>query len=134
VFQAALRYASTAEHSGFDDLWVTEHHSIPYGVNPSALTFAGHLLGRTTRVRVRTAVVLLPQLPPVFVAEQAALLDHLSGGRFDLGVGRGGPVADLLVAGRGFDDWAHGYWPAIDLLRRSWSGSAKADTGLYRFP
>lgn len=134
VLDAALRYADRAEAVGFDDLWVDEHHFIPWGVNPSALTMAAFLLGRTSRLRVGTAVVLLPQLPPVFVAEQAALLDHLSGGRLDLGIGRGGPVVDLPVAGRRFEHWSAGYWPAVDLLLSAWDGSVHADTELYRFP
>ena len=133
VLDAALRYADLAERHGFDDLWVSEHHFTTYGINPSALTLAAHLLGRTS-LRVGTAVTLLPQQSPVFVAEQAALLDHLSDGRFDLGIGRGGPVADLLVAGRTLEHWSQGYWEAVDLLRSAWAGSVETDTDLYRFP
>ena len=62
-------------------------HFIPYGVCPSAVTMSGFLLGRTTRLRVGTAVSLLPLHHPVHLAEQAALLDHLSGRRFCRGVG-----------------------------------------------
>lgn len=130
VLDAALRYAEQAEDAGFDDLWVDEHHFIPYGVNPSATTFAAFLLGRTRHLRVGTAVVLLPQLAPVFVAEQAALLDHLSGGRFDLGIGRGGPSIDLAVAGRTFEHWSQGYWPAVDQLLDAWGGEVADAPGI----
>ncbi|MFP5019917.1 LLM class flavin-dependent oxidoreductase [Pseudonocardia phyllosphaerae] len=125
VLSAALDYARIAEETGFDDLWVSEHHFIDYGITPSAIELAGFLLGRTTAMRVGTAVVLLPQHPEVFVAERAALLDHVSGGRFDLGVGRGGPSADLAVAGRGLEDWKAGVWPAVDRIREAWAGRAE---------
>ena len=73
---------------------MSEHHAIDFGLDPSALTTAGYLLGRTSRCRVGTAVVLSPLLHPVDLAERVALLDQWSGGRFDLGLGRGGYVRD----------------------------------------
>ncbi|MEM9133446.1 MAG: LLM class flavin-dependent oxidoreductase [Actinomycetota bacterium] len=92
-----LEQATRAEEAGFDELWVTEHHFIPFGINPSALTAAAFLLGRTTRLRVGTAVTLSPLHHPIEVAERAALLDQLSGGRFELGIGRGGYLKDYEV-------------------------------------
>ena len=59
------------------------------------------LLGRTRRIRVGTAVSVLPTTHPVALGEQAALLHLTSGGRFSLGVGRGGPWVDLEVFGAG---------------------------------
>lgn len=99
VFDLTRREAELAEAAGYHDLWVTEHHFIRFGINPSALTTASFLLGRTRRVRVGTAVVLSPLCHPVELAERAALLDQLSDGRFDLGIGRGGYVRDYEVYG-----------------------------------
>ncbi|MBB5916924.1 alkanesulfonate monooxygenase SsuD/methylene tetrahydromethanopterin reductase-like flavin-dependent oxidoreductase (luciferase family) [Nocardia transvalensis] len=133
VLARGVATAQAAEDAGFDDVWVTEHHFVPFGVNPSALTFAGYLLGRTSTVRVGTAVTVLPLHSPVHVAEQAALLDHLSGGRFDLGVGRAQPVVDYEVIGRGVEYWQRGLPEALDLTLAALSGPVVADSELYRF-
>lgn len=133
VLARAVAAAEAAERVGFDDVWVTEHHFGDFGVNPSALTLAAFLLGRTERLRVGTAVTLLPLHSPVHVAEQAALLDHVSGGRFDLGVGRAGPVVDYEVIGRGIEYWQDGLPEAIDLMLSAWDGKTAADSALYRF-
>ncbi|MGV0772917.1 LLM class flavin-dependent oxidoreductase [Mycobacterium syngnathidarum] len=105
VFDFAAIQADAAEELGFDDLWVTEHHFIRFGINPSALTAAAFLLGRTRRVRVGTSVVLSPLSHPVELAERAALLDQLSHGRFELGLGRGGYRRDFEVLGVDFARW-----------------------------
>ena len=133
VLARGVATAEAAEACGFDDVWVTEHHFVPFGVNPSALTFAGYLLGQTTTVRVGTAVTVLPLHSPVHVAEQAALLDHLSGGRFELGVGRAQPVVDYEVIGRGVQYWQRGLPEALDLTLAALSGPVSADTDLYQF-
>jgi alkanesulfonate monooxygenase SsuD/methylene tetrahydromethanopterin reductase-like flavin-dependent oxidoreductase (luciferase family) len=99
VLAAAVDAAVAAERAGFDDVWVAEHHFMSYGVCPSAVTLAAYVLGRTERVAVGTAVSVLSVQHPVALAEQAALLDQVSGGRFWLGVGRGGPWVDLEVFG-----------------------------------
>jgi alkanesulfonate monooxygenase SsuD/methylene tetrahydromethanopterin reductase-like flavin-dependent oxidoreductase (luciferase family) len=105
-----------AEEAGLHGAWVAEHHFIRYGVVPSAVTFAAMALGRTTRIEVGTAVSVLSAQHPVALAEQATLLDHLSGGRFRLGVGRGGPWLELEVMGTGLARWERGFPEALDLL------------------
>jgi alkanesulfonate monooxygenase SsuD/methylene tetrahydromethanopterin reductase-like flavin-dependent oxidoreductase (luciferase family) len=105
-----------AEAAGFDDAWIAEHHFMPYGVCPSAVTFGAHALGRTSRLVVGTAVSVLSTAHPVALAEQAAMLDHLSGGRFRLGVGRGGPWVDLEVFGTGLDRYERGFPEGLDVL------------------
>ncbi|MDJ1134872.1 LLM class flavin-dependent oxidoreductase [Streptomyces iconiensis] len=133
VFARTLALAQRAEALGMDDLWVTEHHFHPTIVSPSALALASFLLGRTRRVQVGTAVTLLPLHSPVHVAEQAALLDQLSGGRFVLGVGRGAPSADYEAIGRGIDHWHDGLPESLDLLRASWCGEVEAASRLHQF-
>ncbi|SEF91127.1 Flavin-dependent oxidoreductase, luciferase family (includes alkanesulfonate monooxygenase SsuD and methylene tetrahydromethanopterin reductase) [Thermomonospora echinospora] len=121
--------AVAAERAGFDDVWVAEHHFMSYGVCPSAATLAGYLLGATSRIHVGTAVSVLSNQHPVALAEQAAMLAAVSGGRFRLGVGRGGPWRDLEVFGTGLDRYEHGFAESLDLLltwlrseRVGWSG------------
>ncbi|TDU75935.1 MULTISPECIES: LLM class flavin-dependent oxidoreductase [unclassified Streptomyces] len=114
----AVRTAEVAEEAGLDSVWLAEHHFVPYGVCPSAVTLAALLLGRTRRLRVGTAVSVLPSTHPVALGEQAALLHLTSGGRFTLGVGRGGPWVDLEVFGGGLDAYEKEFPESLDLLRR----------------
>jgi alkanesulfonate monooxygenase SsuD/methylene tetrahydromethanopterin reductase-like flavin-dependent oxidoreductase (luciferase family) len=132
----AVSYALAAERAGFDGVWIAEHHFISYGTCPSALAFAAHLLGRTTRIRVGTAACILSNRHPVALAEEAVLLDELSGGRLDLGVARGGPWIDLDVFGTGLSRYTHGFPEALDLLLGWLSGAKKvgAHGEFFRFP
>ncbi|MEU4996995.1 LLM class flavin-dependent oxidoreductase [Streptomyces sp. NPDC021622] len=114
----AVRSAEVAEEAGLDEVWLAEHHFVPYGTCPSAVTLAALLLGRTRRIRVGTAVSVLPTAHPVALGEQAALLHVTSGGRFSLGVGRGGPWVDLEVFGSGLDAYEKGFPESLDLLLR----------------
>ncbi|GHF12014.1 alkanal monooxygenase [Streptomyces griseoluteus] len=114
----AVRCAEVADEAGLDTVWLAEHHFVPYGTCPSAVTLAALLLGRTRRVRVGTAVSVLPTVHPVALGEQAALLHVTSGGRFTLGVGRGGPWVDLEVFGTGLGAYERGFPESLDLLLR----------------
>ncbi|MEU6171355.1 LLM class flavin-dependent oxidoreductase [Streptantibioticus parmotrematis] len=113
-----VRTAEAAERAGLDSVWLAEHHFMPYGVCPSAVTLAALLLGRTRRITVGTAVSVLPTTHPVALGEQAALLHLTSGGRFVLGVGRGGPWQDLEVFGTGLDAYQEDFPESLDLLLR----------------
>ncbi|QNE74878.1 LLM class flavin-dependent oxidoreductase [Streptomyces finlayi] len=125
----AVRSAEVAEESGLDSVWLAEHHFVPYGVCPSAITLAALLLGRTRRIRVGTAVSVLPTQHPVALGEQAALLHITSGGRFSLGVGRGGPWVDLEVFGGGLAAYEKDFPEALDLLLDWLSKPRVAGTG-----
>jgi alkanesulfonate monooxygenase SsuD/methylene tetrahydromethanopterin reductase-like flavin-dependent oxidoreductase (luciferase family) len=125
----AVRSAEAAEEAGLDSVWLAEHHFVPYGTCPSAVTLAGFLLGRTRRIRVGTAVSVLPTAHPVALGEQAALLHIASGGRFSLGVGRGGPWVDLEVFGSGLAAYEKGLPESLDLLLRWLREPAVAGTG-----
>ncbi|MBB1253000.1 LLM class flavin-dependent oxidoreductase [Streptomyces alkaliterrae] len=114
----AVRAVEAAERAGLDSAWLAEHHFVPYGTCPSAATLAAFLLGRTERLRIGTAVSVLPTAHPVALGEQAAMLHLASGGRFTLGVGRGGPWVDLEVFGGGLAAYEEGFPESLDLLLR----------------
>ncbi|MFE4972609.1 LLM class flavin-dependent oxidoreductase [Kitasatospora sp. NPDC056651] len=127
--------AVEAERAGLDSVWLAEHHFVPYGVCPDAATLAAMLLGRTRRIGVGTAVSVLSTRHPVALGEQAALLHLTSGGRFTLGVGRGGPWIDLDVFGGGVDAFERGFPERLDLLLRWLRGSrVGADGPQFAFP
>jgi len=78
-----------AEALGFHGAWLAEHHFTRYSMVSSSLVLATHIAARTTRIRVGTAVVVSPLHNPIRIAEDAAMADLVSGGRLDVGFGRG---------------------------------------------
>jgi alkanesulfonate monooxygenase SsuD/methylene tetrahydromethanopterin reductase-like flavin-dependent oxidoreductase (luciferase family) len=89
VYQRELALGDLAEPLGFDSLWGVEHHFTDYTMCPDVLQHLTYYAGRTTRIQLGSMVVVLPWHDPMRVAEQVAVLDHLSNGRFVLGIGRG---------------------------------------------
>jgi alkanesulfonate monooxygenase SsuD/methylene tetrahydromethanopterin reductase-like flavin-dependent oxidoreductase (luciferase family) len=131
----AVRYGRAAEAAGFDSAWIAEHHFMTYGVCPSGMALAAHLLGATTRLTVGTAAAILSSRHPVALAEEAVMLDQLSDGRFHLGVARGSPLVDLEVFGTGLARYQTALPESLDLLQRWLSGApkVKADGEHFRF-
>jgi len=89
VYQNELKLADLAEPLGFDSIWGVEHHFTDYTMCPDVLQFLSYMAGRTERVQLGSMVVVLPWHDPMRIAEQFSVLDHLSGGRAIIGVGRG---------------------------------------------
>ena len=89
VYENELRLADLAEPLGFESIWGVEHHFTDYTMCPDVLQFLSYMAGRTETVQLGSMVVVLPWHNPVRVAEQFSVLDHLSGGRAVVGVGRG---------------------------------------------
>jgi alkanesulfonate monooxygenase SsuD/methylene tetrahydromethanopterin reductase-like flavin-dependent oxidoreductase (luciferase family) len=86
-----------AEPLGFDSLWALEHHFTGYAMSPSPTQLLSYIAGRTRRITLGTAVIVLPWHDPVRVAEEIAVLDVLSNGRCVFGFGRG--AASVEYAG-----------------------------------
>jgi alkanesulfonate monooxygenase SsuD/methylene tetrahydromethanopterin reductase-like flavin-dependent oxidoreductase (luciferase family) len=105
-----VEFAVMAEELGFDGITVTEHHA-PLMTCPSPHLLLAAAAVRTSRIRLGTAVTVLPLYSPIRVAEEAGTLDLLSGGRFELGLGRGIPGEAQVAVGRNLSD---------DDLRRAW--------------
>jgi len=129
VFDLTLAQADMAERLGYHDVWVSEHHFIPFGINANALTLAGFLLGRTKNLRVGTAVTLAPLYHPMQLAEQVAILDQCSGGRLDFGIGRGGYLRDFEVFGVDTARWDDEIEASADLMMRAWTQDEVAANG-----
>jgi alkanesulfonate monooxygenase SsuD/methylene tetrahydromethanopterin reductase-like flavin-dependent oxidoreductase (luciferase family) len=90
VHARVTREILRADEIGFDYAWVAEHHfSNQYGIMPDVFVYAAYLAALTKRIKIGTAVVTLPLANPLRVAENAAFVDILSGGRFALGLGSG---------------------------------------------
>ncbi len=89
VFRREIEQMAWTEELGFDSLWLTEHHFIEYGLSVSPTVLAAAAAMRTRRVRIGLAAAILPFHDPIRLAEELAMVDILSGGRLDVGVGRG---------------------------------------------
>ena len=101
VYASEYRLADRAEHLGFDSVWSVEHHFNGYAMCPDPLKFLTYIAARTSRVKLGTMVIVTPWHHPIRVAEDISVLDHISGGRVILGMGRG--VAKTEFDGFGLD-------------------------------
>ena len=99
-YRLAAEQIAHAERLGFDSAWVAQHHFHEgEGGLPSPFVFLAHVAARTPRIRLGTGIVTLPLEAPIRVAEDAAVLDHLCGGRLELGVGSGGNPSAFAAFG-----------------------------------
>jgi alkanesulfonate monooxygenase SsuD/methylene tetrahydromethanopterin reductase-like flavin-dependent oxidoreductase (luciferase family) len=89
VYAEDTKLALLAEELGFDVVWAVEHHFYDYSFCPDNTEWLAYVAGRTERIDVGTAAVIMPWNEPLRVAEKVALLDHVSGGRLRFGMGRG---------------------------------------------
>ena len=87
--QEELKQILLGEELGYDSIWMTEHHFDDYSISPAPLMTLAWLAARTKHMRLGTAVIVAPWHDPVRLAEQLSWLDHLSGGRLVVGLGRG---------------------------------------------
>jgi alkanesulfonate monooxygenase SsuD/methylene tetrahydromethanopterin reductase-like flavin-dependent oxidoreductase (luciferase family) len=121
-----------ADELGFDTAWLAElHFNRPFSIMPSPLIFATALAQRTTRIRLGTAVALLPLQHPLRTAEDAATVDILSQGRLEFGVGRG----TIAIHFQGFDvsrdESRERFEEALTIIRQAWTQETCAFEGKY---
>lgn len=113
---------TSAEELGFDSVWLTEHHFQEDGYTPSPLVIAAAIGAATSRMRIGTNLALLPLYDPVRLAEDAATLSLLTGGRFDLGVGAGYVAREYEVFGRNLKHRPSLMEEGLSIIRQAWSG------------
>jgi probable F420-dependent oxidoreductase len=124
VYGRTLEHIRFAERLNFDDIWTSEHHFIDDEYSPSLLPICGAIAAATSRVRIGTNVLLLPLHDPVRVAEDAATVDALSGGRFDLGVAIGYKLEEFAGFGVDRRTRANRMEEAVAIIRRCWGEGA----------
>lgn len=130
IYAETLELFSAAEQLGFDVGWVAQHHfKGQAGRLPSPFPFLAAAGQRTQRLRLGTAVVLLPLEEPLRVAEDAAVVDALSNGRLELGFGVGGDPAEFDAFGRDLATRHARTAEGVDLLRRAFCGEPLGTRG-----
>lgn len=128
-----IEQVCVAESLGFGDVWLTEHYFTGESVYNDALLFASALTQRTTRIRIGFAVIQMPFHHPIRLAVQLALLDNLSNGRIDVGLGKGSVYNEYEFLGHGLrsDDNRARMTEAIEILERAWRESPLVYEGRY---
>ena len=137
AYEMRLQMAEAYDRAGFHAYHIAEHHGTPLGTGPSPGIFLSAVAQRTRRLRFGPLVYLLPFYHPVRLLEEICMLDQLSGGRFELGVGRGVSPIEMSFYGLGPDDAQRLYPQALDRLLRALSGEAVgagAAGGAYPYP
>ncbi len=119
-----LAQACHAEVVGFDGVWLTEHNFTGESVYSDPIPFVGALAMKTSRVRIGFAVIQMALRHPIRLATQLALLDNLTKGRLDVGVGRGSIFNEYEYLGYGLKsaDSRERMTEVLDILTRAWSG------------
>jgi alkanesulfonate monooxygenase SsuD/methylene tetrahydromethanopterin reductase-like flavin-dependent oxidoreductase (luciferase family) len=123
AFREGLDLVDAAEAWGMDSAWLSEFHFSPQrSVLSSPIVVAGAIAARTKRMRIGMAVYVLPLNNPLRIAEEAATVDHLSGGRFDFGIGRSGFVRSYNTYNIDYGESQERFEEALQILRAAWSG------------
>ena len=124
LYARTLDHIVYAERLGFDTIWTSEHHFIDDAYSPSLLPICAAIAARTTHVRIGTNILLLPFHDPLRIAEDAATVDAISGGRMDLGVAVGYKTEEF----EGFNiprrERAGRMEEAVEVIRASWAPGA----------
>jgi alkanesulfonate monooxygenase SsuD/methylene tetrahydromethanopterin reductase-like flavin-dependent oxidoreductase (luciferase family) len=122
VYDSALEQMLAAEPLGYHSVWIAEHHFNDYGLCPAPTVLASFVAARTTRLRLGMGVSLLPLHHPVDLAEQLAVLDVVSGGRLDVGIGRGGTLQDYQTFQSERGEARLRVEEGVELMRQCWAG------------
>jgi alkanesulfonate monooxygenase SsuD/methylene tetrahydromethanopterin reductase-like flavin-dependent oxidoreductase (luciferase family) len=115
-YRRRFQYIERAEQLGFYAYQVAEHHGTPLSVSPSANVFLAAVAQRTSRIRLCPLVYLLPMHDPLRLVEEICMLDHLSDGRLEVGVGRGATPYELAIFGVSVDDSRAMFEEALEVL------------------
>jgi alkanesulfonate monooxygenase SsuD/methylene tetrahydromethanopterin reductase-like flavin-dependent oxidoreductase (luciferase family) len=116
-----IRYIVAAEELGFSSVFLVEHHFTGFGQVSASLNLLSYLAARTEKIRLGTAVVVLPWHNPVLIAEEAATLDLLSNGRLDFGVGKGYRPYEFSGFCIPQDESSARFDEAMDVIRQAWA-------------
>jgi alkanesulfonate monooxygenase SsuD/methylene tetrahydromethanopterin reductase-like flavin-dependent oxidoreductase (luciferase family) len=131
IYDTALERIAIMDSTGYDAVWLAEHHFSGFSVCPSV-----HLMGmlaaaRTKRLRIGTAVSLAPFYNPLRLAEEVALLDVLSGGRVNWGAGRGFERSEFKAFGIPGEESSSRFHETVDIVLKAWTSEKLSYEGKY---
>ena len=117
----ALEQIQFADEAGLDEVWLGEHRFSRHGLLSGIWSFLGAVAGRTKNLRIGTAVIVLPLHNPVLVAEEVAMLDIISNGRFNFGIGAGYQQQEFDGVGVDIDTSRDRFHEAVDVMIKAWT-------------
>jgi alkanesulfonate monooxygenase SsuD/methylene tetrahydromethanopterin reductase-like flavin-dependent oxidoreductase (luciferase family) len=131
TYQEELSLADKAEALGFDSVWALDHHFTGYVMSPDPSQLLSYVAGRTKRIELGTAVIVLPWHDPVEVAEKIALLDLVSGGRTIFGFGRGAATVEYAGFRIPMDESRERFVECADIIRKGLTQESFSYEGKY---
>jgi luciferase family oxidoreductase group 1 len=135
VYARAIEQAQAAESLGFRNTWLGEHHFSTYGYLSRPLQLASYIAAKTTRLRIGTAVIVVPLHHPLLIAEEIAMLDILSNGRADVGLGRGYQRYEFERLGLELDTKGEKWNESLDIILKAFEGKPFTYEGrIFRVP
>jgi luciferase family oxidoreductase group 1 len=135
IFARGIEVAQAAETLGFRNIWLAEHHFSTYGYLSRPAQLATFIAAKTTRLRVGTAVIVVPLHHPLVVAEEIATLDLLAGGRVDIGLGRGYQHYEFERFGLELESGRQRWEESIDIILKAFEGQPFSYEGkLFKIP
>ena len=135
IYERGLEQAQAAEALGYRNIWLAEHHFSTYGYLSRPLQLATYIAAKTTTLRVGTAVIVVPLHHPLVIAEEIAMTDVLSGGRLDIGLGRGYQRYEFERFGLKLDSDGQRWDEALDIIVKSFAGKPFSYDGkLFKVP
>ena len=127
----ALEQIAFADEAGLDEAWLGEHRFSRHGLLSGIWSFLGAVAGRTKNIRIGTAVIVLPLHNPILVAEEVAMLDVISNGRFNFGIGAGYQQQEFDGVGVDIDTSRERFQEAVDVIIQAWTQERLTFHGKY---
>jgi alkanesulfonate monooxygenase SsuD/methylene tetrahydromethanopterin reductase-like flavin-dependent oxidoreductase (luciferase family) len=131
IYDMALERIAIMDNTGYDAVWLAEHHFSSFSVCPSVHLMGTMAAARTKRLRIGTAVSLAPFYNPLRLAEEVALLDVLSGGRVNWGAGRGFERSEFKAFGIAGEESASRFHETVDIVLKAWMNEKLSYEGKY---
>ncbi|HVN29678.1 MAG TPA: LLM class flavin-dependent oxidoreductase [Candidatus Binataceae bacterium] len=131
VYERALGRIEIMDRSGYDAVWITEHHFNDYSVCPSIPVMGAYAAARTKNLHIATGVTLAAFYHPLRLAEEIALLDILSGGRVYWGAGRGFDPKEFRTFGMTPEESYPRFRESVDVVMRAWQNQRVSYQGKY---
>ncbi|MEO5877652.1 MAG: LLM class flavin-dependent oxidoreductase [Streptosporangiaceae bacterium] len=122
VYDYQIEVVELLEELGFDGVWIAEHHFRDYGLVNNIFTMLANLAARTEKLRLGTGIVVLPLHNPIHIAEEAAMVDVLSNGRLELGIGRGYQSIEFESFGLSLSEARDRFDESLNMILELWAG------------